>query len=954
MTPDPSLNDRLVNVDSCVEAYESACTVNGTANPDEFLPERTHPDFRTIAIELLRVDLEYNWNEGQHDRLDQHFENYPDVLNDSDAISQLAFEDYRLRLQAGQSVTPQFYAARYGANVTSWPDTAQASTSDSLPALSSAEIHDNLPPTSDRITPSQPEAHRDTATKFQTAASRSELVDVAIGRRFLSFEILAELGAGIGGRVFLARQPALAERNVVLKVTHHRTIEAQRLASLQHSNIVPVYSVHDGEKLSAICMPYLGSTMLSHWVQHLRSQPLPATASRFLKTFAHARSLQAVSLKEVIRQSLGETAVGRQAIRESDVFTFPLLQQAQQSEDNYCRLVIQLARQLADGLSHAHQCGILHRDLKPANILLTDEGQPMLLDFHLSLQMNDHATGHESAGGTLPYMSPEQLRCLTDDPAAAVDQRGDIYSLGVILFELLTGQLPFATSTGRLTDVIARAIDVRLAVPSPRTINPCVSPATEAIVQKCLQPDLHGRYQNAQQLADDLQRQLEHRPLLTAGNPSIRERVQKWFRRHPGATSTTTVSVIGSLLLLFGLAAWNVREHRLATLQAFQTFTEVQQQFPEAMAALSVPSSAPNEREIALESAKQLISTYDLTADRPWTDRPAFRLLQPSQQTYLRNRFGELLFLMASAESPLVSGHKGVEQSSETATVTSKSDVHETNALSYNRLAVSCYADTDIPSALFDQQRELHEHNGLELQSLSARKAVSHDSAADRVSEGTYLLMHNRVHSALKIFEELGRQLPDDFQVWFRLGMCRYQVAQFAGARECFTTCLAISPNSHQALYWRGMTELRNDQFPTARQDFQRLLDEKPGYARALVCRGLAWMGEHQWKKAADDFSSAIDLGFPQTRIYFLRSQCHQKLGQEAAAKADRDLGLQMTPTDPISWVSRGIARLSANINGMPDAEGAIDDFRCHPDQFTGTRSVSQYCSCSGRETEPH
>ncbi|MEZ6129234.1 MAG: protein kinase [Planctomycetaceae bacterium] len=928
MTPDPTLNDGLVNVDSCVEAYESACAANGTANPDEFLPDRTHPDFRTIAIELLRVDLEYNWNDGRQDRLDQHFDNYPDVLNDTEAISQLAFEDYRLRLQAGLSVSPKCYATRYGADVTDWPDSSPDSAPHSFAAPNSADRDGNSPLITDRSTPSQPEAHRDTATKFQTAASPGELVDVAVGRPFLSFEILAELGAGIGGRVFLARQPALAERNVVLKVTRHKTIEAQRLASLQHSNIVPVYSVHDGEKLSAICMPYLGSTMLSHWVQHLRRQPLPSTASEFLNTLARARSESEVSAQES-GDSAARLPSGREhVIRESDAIAFPLLQQAQKTADNYCRLVISMAKQLADGLCHAHRCGILHRDLKPANILLTNAGQPMLLDFHLSLQMNEHATGHESAGGTLPYMSPEQLRCLSDDAPVSVDQRADIYSLGVILFELLTGQLPFATSVGRLVEVTARAIEVRSAVPSLQTINSQVSAATEAIVQKCLHPDPLHRYQNAQQLADDLQRQLEHRPLLTAGNPSLTERVQKWFRRHPGATSTTTVSVICGLLLLFGFAAWNVREHRLATLQAFQTFTEVQQRLPEAMAALSVPSSDPDERAIAMASAKELISAYQLNSDAQWTDRPEFRLLQTHQQTQLKNRLGELLFLMASAERTLSSDRNTIKQSTGTEVRSLADEFDDADALRYNRLAVNCYAETAVPCALFDQQRVLYEHYGLDLQTLPARSADEGDSVADRVSEGTYLLMQNRVHSALKILEELGRQLPDDFQVWFRLGMCRYRVAHFAGARECFTTCLAISPNSHQALYWRGMTELRNDQFPIARQDFQRLLDEKPDDARALVCRGLAWMGEQQWKQAADDFSSAIDLGFPQTRIYFLRSQCHQKLGKEAAAKADRDLGLQMTPTDPISWVSRGIARLSANINGMPDAEGAIDDFR--------------------------
>src|SRR5262249_40411959 len=106
--------------------------------------------------------------------------------------------------------------------------------------------------------------------------------------------------------------------------------------------------------------------------------------------------------------------------------------------------VLQIGVALADGLAHAHERGILHRDINPPNILPTDDGEPMLLDFNLAA---DDRGATASVGGTPQYMAPEQLASLTD-PTVRIDSRADIYALGLVLHELLTGRLPFRDHTG--------------------------------------------------------------------------------------------------------------------------------------------------------------------------------------------------------------------------------------------------------------------------------------------------------------------------------------------------------------------------------------------------------------------------------------------------------------------------------------------------------------------------
>ena len=188
--------------------------------------------------------------------------------------------------------------------------------------------------------------------------------------------------------------------------------------------------------------------------------------------------------------------------------------------------MIHLASQLADALAHAHERGICHRDLKPSNILMSPEGRPLLLDFNLS---TDDRFPAGRIGGTLPYMAPESLAAVSDThlrgPLSQHDPRSDIFSLGVILYELLAGSLPFgAVPCDRPVEQIASALRQRQVDGAQpiRERNGRVDKRLARLIGSCLALEPENRPRTARELASALRRQLAPRrsaPSL-GGGPS--------------------------------------------------------------------------------------------------------------------------------------------------------------------------------------------------------------------------------------------------------------------------------------------------------------------------------------------------------------------------------------------------------------------------------------------------
>lgn len=594
--------DLWEETDTIIDRFEEA-RLNGRMDDlANYLPLDEHPEYAKIVSELIRVDLEFGFKRDRLHSLAWYEQRFPKIFSNSQLRKEIDFEWRRLC-----TAFPTVVATKGDLD----PKHAQFETfAGSVPVVASGDLPrrgigsngaDQESVTDDelfrqaatiylelrRSHPDRPlidlrhfldaEMERiDTIQRFcdtcysspqvadQIAAAR--LAMPKVGEKFLDFRLEGLLGKGAFGHVFLARQGDLANRLVALKITADLGGEAQNLAQLQHTNIIPIYSVHRVKNLRAVCMPFLGRATLSDLVLQVRDLDTPpGTWADLVRTLQierpsgqkklpkNAPTLQTFMVEAPPEDlQTGAEPVGDISAQISHLqraFDVRSLKQM-----DYVTAILWLMKKIAEALSHAHQRGIIHRDLKPANILFSDDGEPLLLDFNLAADVKEVRLNQ--MGGTLPYMAPEHLQQLLRDERLEIDTSCDIYSVGVIFYELLTGRLPFSGRKGRFQEIIPAMIhDRRNTRPlEPAAVNPLVSPAVNAIILKCLSPNPANRYRSSEELAEDIQRQILNLPLLHIAEPSLCERLKKWLNRNPRITIKNALAaallfviVVGSL-----------------------------------------------------------------------------------------------------------------------------------------------------------------------------------------------------------------------------------------------------------------------------------------------------------------------------------------------------------------------------------------------------------------------
>ena len=230
------------------------------------------------------------------------------------------------------------------------------------------------------------------------------------------------------------------------------------------------------------------------------------------------------------------------------------LDEVAQTEPMSARPAAELLVKIARTVQFAHEHGILHRDIKPGNILLDKNGEPHLTDFGLARLIEQESTITNSFDvlGTPSYMAPEQAAGHTKELTAAAD----VYSLGAVFYQMLTGEPPFAGGTTYETIRLVLETEPR----NPRTRSPKLDIDVATICLKCLEKNPANRYPTAKALAEDLERWLRHEP-IQARRTGIFSRAGKWVRRNPAVT--TLAAVIVALALVVGTLWWRTLSARL-------------------------------------------------------------------------------------------------------------------------------------------------------------------------------------------------------------------------------------------------------------------------------------------------------------------------------------------------------------------------------------------------------
>ncbi|MBL8892467.1 MAG: protein kinase [Planctomycetaceae bacterium] len=748
---------------------------------------------------------------------------------------------------------------------------------------------------------------------------------------FLGFQLIGILGKGAFGQVYLARQDDLARRLVALKVTRGQNAEAQRLARLQHTNIVPVFSVHQEGGLQAICMPFLGIMTLADLLSE--SQRFGSTRSTGRELIQTIADYKAKTLPDLVSPKLIDF-VPQPSTSSSETRYFALGDRAP------FQSLAWIWQQLAEGLDYAHSLGIVHGDIKPANVLISDAGRPLLLDFNLATSQEDGAI--QAIGGTLPYMSAEHLRCVKEGGIATPDS--DLYSLAIVFFELLTGKRPFSTYAGSFDDQIERLIhDRRTAIAPIRQLAPQLPIDLAAIVDKCLSHKVEQRYPSAAAIAEDLGCFLNRKPLRFAPNRSLKVRSRNWCFHHPRLMSGTSVALCAIILLAGLTIALVTGQQQLTRWENQASIERWNQQLLQARLPLLVvdlPSAQVDVRATALlkvlEEAPQVIKAWE--ASRNISDQANSLANESWLDDVVASRLtlaGAWLRTIANVENSEERQLRLTAIETQHEWLTSHIDgVEEAPAFGLQK---SRYAELVGDASNVDTWRK----------SAMTRPAIS---SIDRRLLANEWYMEGNIERAISELQSVIQDDPLDAEAWLILGNSHAAANNLPSAEASYSVCIGLDANSAIAWYNRGRVRYDLGNYKGALDDYSHVVELDPQDPAAFGNRALIYMEQQDWHAAERDLSRAIECPGSEARLLHLRAQVYHALKLTSDAERDLETFLQSEPEDEESLLTRGVLRLQRG-----DQEGGLLDFysatRRFPNSATAWNNISAILANSPEKT---
>jgi serine/threonine protein kinase/tetratricopeptide (TPR) repeat protein len=790
------------------------------------VPDGAHaPTLRMYELaEQLVVELGQAWQRGERTTAEELLARHTELSSEPEVAVRVVYEEFCLRIEAGEEVKLEDFRQRFPQW---WEKLA--------PLL---ECHPVPPPGQPAVGPV-----------------------IYLGE----FELVAPLGRGARGTVYLATQPALGGRPVVLKITPCTGQEHVTLARLQHTHIMPLYSLRDDAQrnLRTLCMPYFGGATLAQLLTALQKIPVAARTGRDLVDALDRAQRQA----PVAAPSAGPA---RQLLARA----------------SYAQAVCWLGTCLADALHFAHEHGLVHLDVKPHNVLITATGQPMLLDFDIArrpLRCQDSAAG---LGATPCYASPEQWAALEAKERQApipqaVERHSDIYSLGVVLYEALGGPL---------------------RGPRPRLdqCNAQVSPGLADVLAKCLTAEPARRYASAADLATDLRRHVADLPLQGVPNRSLRERWRKWRRRRPHALAGALLiaAVLGAALSLIWIVTDRLAQDRRqaeAALALGQQHLH-QREHSQAVAALtqgltlveSVPGSAELTRDLSdhLQRAQRGVAADQLhaLADRlrylcgaesghtrdvqalaarwqeVWQTRQALLdrsagALDQDLEERLQGDLLDLGLIWADFRLRRLPSGGAAADHEETMTILEQTRELAGDSIVLCRLRHAC--------ALALGRQEEAAQAARQAADLKPRTGWEHCALA------RWHLQAGDLEAAAAALSRALAANPRAFWPTFYEGICAYRRGRYHEALTAFRVCLVLEKRSVESYFNRGLAHAALDQPEQAAEDFSRALELQPKLGSAALQRARAYYELQRYPESAADLRTALDNGADPVQAHY-------------------------------------------------------------------------------------